>query len=124
MLKQANPGFNYTVNGPGTGDGFKTFCAGETDISDASRKIKDEEAAACKTAGIEYTELKIAYDGMTVMTSPGEHGRDVPFVRRPLCPDRPGVDRVRQVVRRAGPGQVARFEHDLPGRGPVDHRPR
>ena len=70
LVKKANPAFNYTVTGPGTGDGFKTFCKGETDISDASRKIKDEEAATCKAAGIEYTELKIAYDGMTVMTSP------------------------------------------------------
>ncbi|MFL5676216.1 MAG: substrate-binding domain-containing protein [Chloroflexota bacterium] len=70
LVKAANPGFNYTVTGPGTGDGFKTFCKGETDISDASRKIKDEEAATCAAAGIEYTELKIAYDGMTVMTSP------------------------------------------------------
>jgi len=70
LIKESNPDFNFTVTGPGTGDGFKTFCAGETDISDASRKIKDEEAAACAGAGIEYTELKIAYDGMTVMTSP------------------------------------------------------
>ena len=70
LVKASNAGFNFTVTGPGTGDGFKTFCKGETDISDASRKIKDEEAATCKAAGIEYTELKIAYDGMTVMTSP------------------------------------------------------
>jgi phosphate transport system substrate-binding protein len=70
LVKATNPGFNFTVTGPGTGDGFKTFCKGETDISDASRKIKDEEAATCAAAGIEYTELKIAYDGMTVMTSP------------------------------------------------------
>jgi phosphate transport system substrate-binding protein len=70
LLKESNPDFNYTIKGPGTGDGFKTFCAGETDISDASRKIKDEEAATCAAAGIEYTELQIAYDGITVMTSP------------------------------------------------------
>jgi phosphate transport system substrate-binding protein len=69
-FKAANPGFEYSVEGPGTGDGFKKFCNGETDISDASRKIKDEEKAACAKAGIEYTELKVAYDGMTVMTSP------------------------------------------------------
>jgi phosphate transport system substrate-binding protein len=69
-LAATNPDFKYTVNGPGTGDGFKTFCAGETDISDASRKIKDEEAAVCQSAGIEYIELPIAYDGMTVMTNP------------------------------------------------------
>jgi phosphate transport system substrate-binding protein len=73
LLKQSSPDFNYTVEGPGTGDGFKRFCAGETDISDASRKIKDAEAEACRTAGIEYTELKIAYDGMTVMTNPANN---------------------------------------------------
>jgi phosphate transport system substrate-binding protein len=65
-----NPEFTFTVKGPGTGDGFKVFCKGETDISDASRKIKEEEAAACKDAGIEYVEIPIAYDGMTVMTNP------------------------------------------------------
>jgi len=70
LFKQANPDFNYKIEGPGTGDGFKRFCAGETDISDASRKIKDEEAEACKTAGIEYVELRIAYDGLTIMTNP------------------------------------------------------
>ena len=70
LLKKDNPGFNYKITGPGTGDGFKVFCTGETDISDASRKIKDEEKAACAAAGIGYTELKVAIDGMTVMTSP------------------------------------------------------
>ncbi len=58
-----------TVEGPGTGDGFKTFCAGEADISDASRKIKDEEAATCATNGIEYVEIAVAIDGLTVATS-------------------------------------------------------
>jgi phosphate transport system substrate-binding protein len=71
LLKESgNPDFNWSITGPGTGDGFKTFCKGETDISDASRKIKDAEAEICKAAGIEYVELKIAFDGMTVMTSP------------------------------------------------------
>ena len=64
-----NPDFIYTITGPGTGDGFKTFCAGETDISDASRTIKDEEAKACVDAGIEYVELKVAFDGMSILTS-------------------------------------------------------
>lgn len=57
------------VDGPGTGDGFELFCNGETDISDASRAIKDEEAAACEQNGVEYVELQLAYDGMAVMTS-------------------------------------------------------
>ena len=69
LFKDANPGFEYTVEGPGTGDGFKQFCAGETDISDASRAIKDEEAEACAEAGIEYVELKVAIDGLSILTS-------------------------------------------------------
>jgi phosphate transport system substrate-binding protein len=70
LLKESNADFNYTIEGPGTGDGFKRFCAGETDISDASRKIKDEEAQACAAAGVEYVELRIAFDGLTIMTNP------------------------------------------------------
>ena len=58
------------VDGPGTGDGFQLFCEGETDISDASRPIDEEEIAACEDAGIEFIELKIAFDGIAVMTSP------------------------------------------------------
>jgi len=68
-LKATNPDFNFTVEGPGTGDGFKRFCNNEVDIADASRAIKSSEADACKAAGIEYTELKIANDGLTIMTS-------------------------------------------------------
>ena len=63
-------GIGATVDGPGTGDGFKLFCAGESDISDASRPIKDEEAQDCADAGVEFIELKVAFDGMTVMTNP------------------------------------------------------
>ena len=59
-----------TVEGPGTGDGFQKFCSGETDVSDASRPINDEEAQACADSGIEYIELEIAIDGLTVATSP------------------------------------------------------
>lgn len=69
-FKLLNPNFGYTVEGPGTGDGFALFCAGEADVADASRAIKDTEAQACADAGIDYTELKIAYDGITVMTHP------------------------------------------------------
>ena len=64
-----HPDVEYTVDGPGTGDGFALFCNGETDISDASRKIKDEEAAACADKGIHYVELKIGIDGISVITS-------------------------------------------------------
>lgn len=62
-----------TVDGPGTGDGFKLFCAGDIDIADASRKIKDDpnESQACAANGVKFIEIKLAFDGLTVMTNPG-----------------------------------------------------
>lgn len=54
----------------GTGGGFKKFVAGETDINDASRPIKDKEIAKCKESGIEFLELKVAIDGISVVVSP------------------------------------------------------
>jgi phosphate transport system substrate-binding protein len=66
-----NPGVKITVGTSGTGGGFEKFCAGETDISDASRPIKDdEEAPICKKAGIDYTEVQVANDGIAVVTNP------------------------------------------------------
>jgi phosphate transport system substrate-binding protein len=65
-----NEGVNVAVDGPGTGDGFELFCEGQTDISDASRPIEAEEAQVCKKNGIEYVELAIGFDGITVLTNP------------------------------------------------------
>lgn len=63
-----------TVGVSGTGGGFKKFCSAEeavrTDISDASRPIKEEEVAMCKAAGIEYIEIPVAYDAITVVANP------------------------------------------------------
>lgn len=70
LFAAENPDVSISVDGPGTGDGFALFCNGETDISDASRPIKDEEAALCADAGINYVELKVGLDGITVMTNP------------------------------------------------------
>ena len=64
-----NGDVNITVGTSGTGGGFERFCKGETDISDASRGIKDEEAAACKSGGVTYEEFRVASDGITVVTS-------------------------------------------------------
>jgi phosphate transport system substrate-binding protein len=64
------PDVNITVEGPGTSDGFALFCEGESDISDASRPIKEEEIATCAENGIEFIELYVGIDGITVMTSP------------------------------------------------------
>ncbi len=69
-FSNANPDAQISVDGPGTGDGFILFCEGKTDISDASRQIEPEEAKACKKAGINYVELEIGLDGITVMTNP------------------------------------------------------
>jgi phosphate transport system substrate-binding protein len=63
-------GVQVTVGVSGTGGGFKKFCAGQTDISNASRPIKDEEMQACQAAGIEYIELPVAYDALTVVVNP------------------------------------------------------
>lgn len=65
-----NPGVTISVDGPGTGDGFAVFCKGEADATGASRAIKDEEKAACQQAGVNFVELKIGLDGITVMTNP------------------------------------------------------
>lgn len=66
-----NPDVNITVGTSGTGGGFEVFCKGETDISNASREIKDEEAEACKKAGIEYVPVRVASDGITLVTKAG-----------------------------------------------------
>ncbi|NEP62284.1 MAG: PstS family phosphate ABC transporter substrate-binding protein [Symploca sp. SIO2G7] len=68
-FSNVNPDVNVTVGISGSGGGFKKFCAGETDISNASRPIKDEEVATCEEAGIEFIEVPIAFDGLTIVTN-------------------------------------------------------
>jgi phosphate transport system substrate-binding protein len=70
FFRAQNLGVAITVDGPGTGDGFELFCGGQTDISDASRPIDEDEVALCEENGIEYVELEVALDGVTVMTNP------------------------------------------------------
>ncbi|MDR7381131.1 PstS family phosphate ABC transporter substrate-binding protein [Promicromonospora iranensis] len=70
QFAEVEPDVQVTVATSGTGGGFKAFCAGETDISNASRPIKDEEIAACDEAGTEYTEIVIANDGLSVVVNP------------------------------------------------------
>ena len=65
----ANPGVQVTVGSSGTGGGFEKFCRGETDANDASRPIKEEEAAACEAAGVQYGELQVAVDALTVVVN-------------------------------------------------------
>jgi phosphate transport system substrate-binding protein len=70
LFNEENPDVQITVGTSGTGGGFEKFCAGETDISDASRPIKDdEEVPVCKKAGVSYGEVQVANDGIAVVTN-------------------------------------------------------
>jgi phosphate transport system substrate-binding protein len=70
QFQAENPGVKVSVGTSGTGGGFEKFCAGETDISDASRPIKeDEEVPLCKKEGIKYKEVQVATDGIAVVTN-------------------------------------------------------
>ena len=68
-FQQQNPDVQVTVGVSGTGGGFERFCRDETDLSNASRPIKDEEAAICEDKSIEYVEFQIANDALTVVVN-------------------------------------------------------
>lgn len=67
--RSINPNTRVVVGVSGTGGGFKKFCAGDTDISNASRPIKPEEAKLCADAGIAFTEILVGLDGLAIVTS-------------------------------------------------------
>ncbi|HWL34390.1 MAG TPA: PstS family phosphate ABC transporter substrate-binding protein [Gaiellaceae bacterium] len=68
-FQNEQPGVQVTVGVSGTGGGFERFCRGETDISNASRPMKEEEATACTDGGIEYVEFQVANDALTVVVN-------------------------------------------------------
>jgi phosphate transport system substrate-binding protein len=71
LFNEEYPDVKITVGESGTGGGFEKFCAGETDISNASRPIKeDEEVPVCEKAGVKYEEVQVANDGIAVVTNP------------------------------------------------------
>jgi phosphate transport system substrate-binding protein len=70
LFRQENPDARIEVGGAGTSDGFEAFCKGDTQISDASRPIDvAEEVPVCKENGVEYIEIPIAYDGISVVVN-------------------------------------------------------
>lgn len=69
LFAEENPDVNVSVATSGTGGGFEKFCQGQTDLSNASRPIEAEEKAICEENGVEYTELRVATDALTVVTS-------------------------------------------------------
>ena len=70
QFEAENSGVKVTVGTSGTGGGFEKFCAGETAISDASRAIEPEEVEACEKDGIEFEEVRVATDALTVVVNP------------------------------------------------------
>jgi phosphate transport system substrate-binding protein len=69
-FRAEHPEVRSIVGFSGTGGGFKKFAAGEIDICDASRSIKDEEKVACEHNGVEFVELEVAFDGLSVVVNP------------------------------------------------------
>jgi len=71
LFQEENPEVQVGVGTSGTGGGFEKFCVGETDISDASRPIdEEEEVPVCEENGIEYEEVVVANDALTVVVNP------------------------------------------------------
>lgn len=70
LLTESAPDVDVAVSESGTGGGFEKFCADQTDISDASRPIEEDEIAACEQAGVEYVELQVATDALTMVVHP------------------------------------------------------
>jgi phosphate transport system substrate-binding protein len=70
LFREENPDVKITVGVSGTGGGFEKFCAGETDISDASRPIEQEEIDACKKENVTYEEVQVANDGLANVVNP------------------------------------------------------
>jgi phosphate transport system substrate-binding protein len=70
LFREENPEVRISVGTSGTGGGFEKFCRGETDISDASREIKDEEIEICEKNGVKYEQLVVANDALAVVLNP------------------------------------------------------
>ena len=91
--QQERPGVRVLVGISGTGGGFQKFCRGETDISNASRPIKPTEVELCRTNGVEYIELPVAFDGLVVAVHPSNTWADhvtVEELRRIWAPEAQG----------------------------------
>jgi phosphate transport system substrate-binding protein len=91
-----------TVGESGTGGGFRKFCRGETHISNASRPISASEMAACRAAGIQYVEIPVAFDALTVVVHPSNPLRSIT------------VDQLRQIWRPEAQGQVTNWRQVNP----------
>ena len=68
-FRREEPGVRISVGVSGTGGGFERFCRGETELSDASRRIEDEETAVCQKHGVRWLEVQVANDGLSVVVN-------------------------------------------------------
>ncbi|MGE0740406.1 MAG: PstS family phosphate ABC transporter substrate-binding protein [Hyphomonadaceae bacterium] len=75
--QQTSGRVRVTVGESGTGGGFRKFCRGETHISDASRPISQGEMATCAAAGVQYIEIPVAFDALTVVVNPNNPLRSI-----------------------------------------------
>ena len=109
-----------TVGISGTGGGFKKFCRGETDISNASRPILKQEMADCKAAGIEYFELPVAFDALTVVVNPKNNLHQAAHRRRAEEDVGAGARRARSPTgtRSTRPGRTRRSSCSAPAPTP------
>lgn len=105
-FQAANPDVRVSVGFSGSGGGFKRFCNGEIDLANASRPIKDSEVEACAAAGIQFTELPVAWDGLSVIANPAN-----PFLQ---CMT---VDELRKVWE---PGSTVRTWRDVRAEWPAE----
>ena len=103
-FQKTYPGARVTVGSSGTGGGFQKFCRNETDISDASRPIKATEIEACRSAGIEFIELPVAYDGIAVVVNP-----------RNTWVTSMTVEELRKLWEPAAQGRITRWNQIRPG---------
>lgn len=104
-FQAANANVRVSVGFSGSGGGFKRFCNGEIDLANASRPIKDSEVEACAAAGIQFTELPVAWDGLSVIANPAN-----PFLQ---CLT---VDELRKVWE---PGSAVRTWRDVRAEWPA-----
>ena len=108
-FQKANPDKKVTMGVSGTGGGFKKFCAGELAIAGASRPIKPSEVEACGKGGIDYIELPVAFDGLTVVVHPdatwAKGGMTVAELKKLWAPEAQGTVKTWAAVRAGWPNE-------------------
>lgn len=101
-FQKANRGMKVTVGISGTGGGFKKFCRGETDIQNASRPILKSEMEDCKKAGVQYIEMPVAYDALTVVVNPKSFLNEI------------SIDDLKKIWEPAAQGKITRWNQVNP----------